>query len=223
MSERRRIAAGVPLLVAGLVCVFAVDTLVLGLTTGYFGGGYNSPRLSDVPSWLAFLAGGALLDTFLLAAGFAAALGLGRVLRLSGLPRTAFAGGIALLLPASVDVVSHQLHRVFGKVLGLDLLLELAGGSTSEAVLSAISEAPGALLGLVLAGLGVALSVRLARRLEARLAPAELVAPRPGAIVGIAAGAALGGALLLHAVGARWPVVAYGLERKPSGMVACSS
>jgi hypothetical protein len=216
MSGNRHI--GLTLLALGLVCVFAVDAVVIGLSTGYFGGGYNSPRLGGAASWLAFVAGGALLDAFLLTATFIAALGLARLLRLSGLPRTAFAGGIALLLPASVDVVSHQLHLVFGKVLGLDLLITLAGGSTSEAVLSAISEAPGALLGLALAGVGVFLCVGLARRLEARLAPARLVAPSLARLLALALGTALGGALLLYVAGTRWPVLAYGLEHKPSGM-----
>lgn len=218
MTERRRIGIGLPLLASGLACVFAIDAVVLGLTTGYFGGGYNSPRLTGWAAWLVFVAGGALLDAFLLASGFAVALLLARTLRISGLARTAFAAGVAFLLPASVDVVSHQLHRVFGKVLGLDLLIELAGGRYSDAVLAAISEAPAVLLGLTLAGFGIAVSVGLARRLEAKLAPAELVPPSRAGLAGVAAVAALGGALLLHAAPERWPVAAYGLERKPSGM-----
>jgi hypothetical protein len=218
MSGRRRIAIGLPLLALGLVSVFAIDAVVLGLTTGYFGGGYNSPRLTGWAGWLAFVAGGALLDAFLLAVGFVAALGVARALRLSGLARTACAAGIALLIPASVDVVSHQLHRVFGKVLGLDLLIQLAGGGLSEAVLSAISEAPGALLGLALGGIGVALSIGIARRLEAKFAPAEIAPPSLAGLASVAAAAALGGALLLHTVADRWPVVAYGLQRKPSGL-----
>ena len=218
MKSRRRVAIGLPLLALGLIVVCVIDASVLGLTTGYFGGGYNSPRLAGWTDRLAFLAGGAVLDAFLLVSGFAAALLGARVLRLAGLPRIAFAAGVALLLPVTADVVSHQLHRVFGEVLGLDLLIELAGGRFSDAVLSAISEAPIALLGLTVAGFGVALSVGLARRLETRLAPAELVPPSLVALAGVAAAAAVGGALSLHAAGARWPVVAYGLDRKPSGM-----
>lgn len=216
MSDRRRIA--LPLLALGLILVSAFDAVVLSLTTGYFGGGYNSPRLAGLGDAVAFVAGGAVLDAFLLAAGFAAALAAARALRLSGLAKTAFAAGVALLVPASVDVVSHQLHRVFGQVLGLDLLIDLAGGRFSEAVSVAISEAPAALLGLAAAGFGVALAVGLARRLEARLAPAQLVAPSLAGLAGVATVAALGGAFLLHAAGERWPVVAYGLDRKPSGM-----
>jgi hypothetical protein len=218
MSGRRRIAIGIPLLALGLVLVAGFDAVVLSLTTGYFGGGYNSPRLAGWTDRLAFLAGGALLDAFLLASGFATARLVARPLRLSGLARTAFAAGVAILVPASVDVVSQQLHRVFGKVLGLDLLIELAGGRFSEAVLSAISEAPAALVGLSVAGFGVALSVGLARRLEARLAPTELVPPSLAGLAGVAGVAAFAGALLLHAAGERWPAVAYGLDRKPSGM-----
>jgi hypothetical protein len=217
MSSLRRVATGLPLLALGLSVVFALDVLMLAMSTGYFGGGYNSPRLSGASAWLAFVAGGALLDAFLLATGFGIALLVARALRLAGLPRIAFAAGVALLLPVSIDVVSQQLHRVFGRVLGLDVLVELAGGR-SEAVLTAISEAPGALLGLVAAGAGIALAVVAARRLEARLVPRELAAPSLGKVAAVAACAALGGALLLAAAGGRWPVVAYGLDRKPSGM-----
>jgi hypothetical protein len=218
MKSERRIATGLPLLALGLVFVAAIDAVVLGLTTGYFGGGYNSPRLAGWSDWLAFFAGGAVLDACLLAASFALAFLLAGGLRLSGLPRTVFAAGVALLLPATADVVSHQLHRVFGKVLGLDLLIELAGGRVSEAVLNAISEAPAALLGLGVAAFAVVLSVGVARRIERRLAPAALAPPSLARLAGVAAGAALAGALLLHAAGKHWPVVAYGLDRKPAGM-----
>jgi len=218
MSRRRRVATGLPLLALGCAVVFALDVLVLGMSTGYFGGGYNSPRLSGAGAWLAFVAGGALLDAFLITAGFAIAFALARTLRLAGLPRITFAAGLAVLVPVTLDVVSHQLHRVFGRVLGLDVLIELAGGSVSGAVLTAISEAPGALLGLVAAGAGVALAVAAARRLETRLAPRELAPPALGKLAALAAATALCGGLLLHVASQRWPVVAYGLERKPSGL-----
>jgi len=218
MSGARRIATGLPLLALGLVSVAAIDAVVLGLTTGYFGGGYNSPRLSAWSDRLVFAAGGAVLDAFLLAASFALAFLLARALRLSELPRTVFAAGIALLVPATADIVSHQLHRVFGKVIGLDLLIGLAGGRVSEAVLSAASEAPAALLGLVAAAAAVFLCVALARGLERRLAPAVLASPSLARICALAAGTALAGAGVLHAAGAHWPVAAYGLDRKPAGM-----
>lgn len=217
MSASRRVALGLPLLALGLLLVCAMDAAVLAVTTGYFGGGYNSPRLSGWPGWLLFLAVGAVLDAFLLAAVFALALLCARALRLAGLARIAFAAGIALLLPAGVDVVSHQLHRVFGKVVGLDLLIALAGGR-SEAALSALSEAPAAALGLLFAALAVAIAVVAARRIEASLAPIELRPPSWAALATLVTATAVGGALLLHGVAGRWPVVAYGLDRKPSGV-----
>ena len=218
MSGPRRIATGLPLLVVGLMLVCVIDGVVLGLTTGYFGGGYNSPRIDGTTEWLLFIAGGAVVDAFLLVWGFATASLVARATRWSGLTRTAFASGIAVLLPFTADVVSHQLHRVFGKVLGLDLLVELAGGRFSDAALTAISEAPTAAFGLATAGLGIALLVLLVRRLEAKLAPTELVPPSLASLALIGAAATLGGALLLQSADERWPVVAYGLDRKPGGM-----
>jgi hypothetical protein len=145
--------------------------------------------------------------------------GGGYGLRLTGLSRLAFAASLALLVPVATDIVSQQLHRVFGKVVGLDLLVELAGGRFSDAALNAISEAPGAALGLAGAFGLVGGAVAIARRLERRIAPRVVALPRA---LRLAAVASIGGALgaaALHVADTRAPTVGYGLDRKPSGML----
>jgi hypothetical protein len=218
MSGARPIAGGRLLLPAGLVVVGFVDALMLALTTGYFGGGYNSPRLSGALAWAGFAMSGAALDAFLLSLAFAAALLLGRALRLAGLSRLAFAAGFALLLPVGADVVSHQLHRVFGKVVGVDLLVELAGGQFSDAALNAISEAPGAALGLVAAFGGIAIGIAAARRLERWIAPRPVSTPSAGGLAAVIVTSAALGTAALHLADTRAPVLSYGLDRKPGGM-----
>jgi hypothetical protein len=218
MSGARPVRAGRLLLAAGVVLVGLVDAVMLAFTTGYFGGGYNSPRLSGALRWLGFGASGAVLDAFLLSLAFGVALLVGRAVRLAGLPRLAFAGGIALLLPVGTDVVTQQLHRVFGKVVGMDLLVELAGGQFSDAALNAISEAPGAALGLLAAAGGIAVLVVGARRLERRIAPRVVNAPSAGGLIAVVVTSALLGTAVLHLADTRAPVLSYGLDRKPSGM-----
>jgi sorbitol-specific phosphotransferase system component IIBC len=137
LTAVRRVASGPALLTAGLFLVGAADAIVLGLTTGYFGAGYNSPALRGGTAIGAFIAAGAVLDTFLLPAVFVSAAQVGRAFRLQGLARLAFASALTLFLPVAFDVVSHRLHRVFGQVLGFDALIQLAGGHLGDAVLEA--------------------------------------------------------------------------------------
>ena len=145
MRELPRVATGPVFLVAGTIALGAVDGLFLAITTGYFGAGYNSPVLRGIVGLGAFAASGMLLDAFLLATLFATALLAGRLLRIEGLARFAFAGAIALYLPVAFLIVSHRIHRVFGQLVGLDLLIQLAGGRPGDAVLEAATEAPGTL------------------------------------------------------------------------------
>jgi hypothetical protein len=218
MSGARPIAGGRLLLAAGLVVVGLVDAVMLAFTTGYFGGGYNSPRLSGALPWVGFAMSGAVLDAFLLSLAFGVALLLGRVLRLAGLSRLAFAAGCALLLPIGADFVSQQLHRVFGKVVGIDLLVELAGGRFSDAALNAISEAPGAALGLVVAIGGIVVSIAVAQRLERWIAPRTVRAPSAAGLTAVIVTSAALGTAALHLADIRAPVLSYGLDRKPSGI-----
>ncbi|MEN8161248.1 MAG: hypothetical protein ABFS41_14345, partial [Myxococcota bacterium] len=66
MTRADPVRVGRPLLVLGVLAVGLVDGLMLAFTTGFFGGGYNSPRLGGAQGWLGFVAGGAALDAFLL-------------------------------------------------------------------------------------------------------------------------------------------------------------
>lgn len=220
MTGGRLRIGGRALLAAGLVVVGAADSIVLGLTTGYFGAGYNSPMLRGVGEVAAFVSGGAILDAFLLSSLFVLALQVGRLLRLGPAPRLAFAGTFTLFLPTAFDLVSHRLHRVFGQVLGFDALIQLAGGRVGDAALEALTEAPAAVLllasGLLLVGWSVRLASRgvppLARRLE-------LVPPSLRGLLSVLASSALAGAAVLAAATLFSPTLAFGFGHKASGQL----
>ena len=217
MRELPRVATGPVFLVAGTIALGAVDGLFLAITTGYFGAGYNSPVLRGIVGLGAFAASGMLLDAFLLATLFATALLAGRLLRIEGLARFAFAGAIALYLPVAFLIVSHRIHRVFGQLVGFDLLIQLAGGRPGDAVLEAATEAPGTLL--LVAGLlvGVLGGVRLVRRAESWLSGRVVLVPPSlrglAAVVGVAGLLGLATLVVSERSSA---ALAYGLERKPS-------
>ena len=220
LTAARRVATGPALLAAGLLLVGAADAIVLGLTTGYFGAGYNSPALRGITAIAGFVAAGAVLDTFLLTSTFAAAGQVGRVFRLRGLPRLAFASTLTLFLPVAFDVVSHRLHRVFGQVLGFDALIQLAGGHLGDAVLEALTEAPAAALLLLCGLLGVTGSVKLAQRggllLGGRL---ELSPPSPRGLASMLFVSAAVGAAILTAAARHAPVLSFGFDQKASGQL----
>lgn len=214
-----RIHGGIAL-AAGVVSVGAADALVLGLTTGYFGAGYNSPILRGAGPIAAFVAAGAALDSCLLLALFLLLLQAGRILRLRGLPRVAFAAMLALYLPIAFALVSHRLHRTFGQVLGFDALVQLAGGRLGDALLEALTEAPAAAL-LLAAGIAfVGGSVRVAARLQGLPDhPVPFVAPSNRRILALfGVSAVVSTAALVSAV---WhsPTLAFGLRHKASGQI----
>lgn len=217
-SAARRVASGPALLAAGLLLVGAADAIVLGLTTGYFGAGYNSPALRGTNAVGVFVSAGAVLDTFLLTVAFAAATGVGRIFRLQGSPRLAFASGFTLFLPVAFDVVSHGLHRVFGQVLGFDALIQLAGGRFGDAALEALTEAPAAFLLLGAGLLGITGSVRLARRADLHFGGRlELVPPSRAGLAWLLAVSTTGGAAILTAAAHAAPVLSFGFDHKASG------
>jgi hypothetical protein len=220
LTAARRVAISPALLAAGLLLVGAADAIVLGLTTGYFGAGYNSPALRGVTAVAGFVAGGAVLDTFLLTAVFAVAVQVGRVFRLDGIPRLAFASALTLFLPVAFDVVSHRLHRVFGQVLGFDAMIQLAGGHLGDAALEALTEAPAAALLLVFGLLAISGAVRLARRSDLqRRGRLELLPPSRTGLVSLLVASAVGGGAILTAAATHAPVLSYGFDHKASGQL----
>ena len=218
LTAARRVGSGPALLAAGLFVVGAADAIVLGLTTGYFGAGYNSPVLRGATAIGAFVAAGAVLDTFLLTSVFATAVQVGRVFRLQGIPRLAFASALTLFLPVAFDIVSHRLHRVFGQVLGFDALIQLAGGHLGDAVLEALTEAPATALLFGFGLLGIIGAVRLARRAELRRrGRLELLPPSRTGLVSLLVASAVGGGAILSAAATHAPVLSYGFDHKASG------
>ena len=220
LTPLRLIKAGPALLAAGLLVVGTADAVVLGLTTGYFGAGFNSPVLRGAGSVAVFVVAGALLDTFLLTTVFVVAEQIGRALRLRGLPRLAFASSVTLFVPIAFDVVSHRLHRVFGQVLGLDALIQLAGGRVGDAALEALSEAPAAalLLGFGLVVIGG--SVRLAQRSELRLGERiELSSPSRAGLAWMLVASTSAGLTILAAAAHLSPVLRFGFDHKASGQL----
>jgi hypothetical protein len=216
----RRPSAGPVLLLAGLLVLGVGDAVVIGLVSGYFGGGFNSPVLRGPAAVAAFALSGAVLDAFLLASLFSLAWGLGRVFRLGGSDRLAFAGGVSLFVPLAFDLVSHRLHRVFGHVIGFDVLVQLAGGRLSDAALEAATEAPASALLLVGGVATIAGAVLLARRAEPRLNRWLLWRPpSPRGLGRVVLASALGGTFVLAVVARGSTTLAYGLEQKPSALL----
>ncbi len=220
VAHVRRVASGPVLLVAGVLVVGAADAVLLGITTGYFGAGYNSPVLSGPAAVAAFFGAGAVLDTFLLTSVFTAALQLGRVFRLAGGPRLAFAAALTLFLPCAFDVALHQLHRVFGMILGIDALVQLAGGRFSDAALEAMTEAPAVALLLGLGLLGTGAAVRLAQRGGRRWRTnLEVLPPSRTGLAALIVVSSVLGAAILTAATRNASSLTYGLERKASGQM----
>jgi hypothetical protein len=213
----RRVATGPALLVAGVVALALVDAFFLALTTGFFGGGYNSPVLRGSGNLLAFVLAGAVLDAFLLATLYAAGTWLARALRLDGNARIALASAFAVGLPVVFDVVSHRIHRVFGQVVGFGVLVQLAGGKLSDAALEAVNEAPGFALLIGAALVATSLGVYVVRRADPWLASrVTLRAPSGRVVGGIACACGLLGALALAAFARHSPEITYGLGNKAS-------
>ncbi|MGH7287892.1 MAG: sulfatase-like hydrolase/transferase, partial [Myxococcota bacterium] len=218
----RRVSVGPILLILGILVVGVADAVVIALTTGYFGGGYNSPALRGASGLLAFAGAGAVQDAFLLATGFAVASTLARLF--SKAPdspaRIAFASALALFVPLAFDVFSRALHRVFGQVLGVDLLVQLAGGRLSDAALEAMIEAPATLLVVGGALAGLVIGARMLRRLEPAIARrVSLVAPSQRRVWVVAAASGALGAVILGSLPQQSPTLAYGLESKASGQL----
>ncbi len=218
----RRLSVGPILLMLGILVVGVADAAVLALTTGYFGGGYNSPALRGASGLLAFAGAGAVQDAFLLATGFAVASTLARLIaRAPESPaRIAFASGLALFVPLAFDVFSRALHRVFGQVLGVDLLVQLAGGRLSDAALEAMIEVPAVVLLVGGSLAGLVIGARVLRRLEPAIARrVSLVAPSQRRVWALAAASGALGAVILGTLPQRSPTLAYGLESKASGQL----
>jgi Sulfatase len=218
VTATRRIATGPVLLLVGILALGATDVFFLAMTTGFFGGGYNSPVLRGLVNIGAFAATGLVLDGFLLATLFLMASWLGRGFRLEGNSRIAFASAIAVFVPVAFYVVSHRIHRVFGHVVGINELVQLAGGNLSDAALEAITEAPGSALLIAAALTGTGLAVVLARRLDPWLARrATLLPPGGRGLAGVICGAGLLGAAALAGAGRHSAEILYGLDQKTSG------
>jgi hypothetical protein len=204
------------LLAAALLVVGAADAAVIALTTGFFGGGYNSPILRGAGRIGAFVVGGAVLDAFLVVGVFSVALLIGRALRFPSTARVTFAAFLSVFVPIASDVVTHRLHRVFGQILGLDALIHLAGGRFGNAALEALSEAPwlAAMLSVGLVGAGAA--IRLSRRIEGA---AWGTPPSRAVLSTLLITSCLAGVAILAFTARRDPVLTYGFRHKPSAQV----
>lgn len=206
------IALGLSVAVLGVV-----DAVVLQLIWTFFSSGYNGTALLDLGPRIAFFAVGALLDLFLLSLLWAILLPLARLLRLSPTKRLILVAGIALALPVTFQVAVRRLYHVFGDVLHLRILLDMAAGSWQNAVAEAGSDL--ASFGLLALGglgtLGVALmGVGWFERPRPWWRQLRLPSSRRLLALGLACG--LSGALVLHLTQVALPSVAFGLKRKPS-------
>jgi hypothetical protein len=221
VSAAHRFAPGLLLLAAGVFVLGLADALVIHATTGFFGQGFNSPMVRGAADVASFATAGAILDVFLLATGFAVVSTLTRPISLATGPAgIALASALTLCFPLAFDVISHRLHRIFGQVLGIDILIHLAGGRVSDAALEAISEAPAAVLLVSATLVALVVGVRVVRRFEPTLeGRVQLVGPSMHRLLALAAVAGAIGAVILGLAAERWPSVAFGLERKPSAQL----
>jgi len=217
MTSRARPAIAALALTACLVG--AADALVLGLTKAYFTHGYNSVLLSGPSEIAAFFLLGFLLDLGLVLVTSAVLFGVLRHRALSAAQCLVATCLGAAALPLSLDLAIDRLYRIFGDVLGLGVLVDLAGGSLTDAVREAVVEVPAILLLVVIGCVGLALAVRTTGFLESR---GQWGTPKLPATTKLWASGALSlllgaGALIftqLHA-----PSLYFGLSRKPSGML----
>jgi hypothetical protein len=204
---------------AGCVATIgAADALVLDLTKGYFGTGYNGIALHGRGERAAFFALGALLDAALLGAVWCLVFGAARVLRAGAARAIALAAAIGVAIPLAIDLALHRLHRVLGDVLELGVLVNLAAGSWGSALGEAAQDLPPAALLALLGVAGGAAGAVLLRRAEARFAwLARLDAPRIAALALAFAVSAAGSGAVLAWSSRHASRVEFGLAQKPAG------
>ena len=215
----QRIGPAIAALTLSAFAVTASDAVVLGMTKAYFTHGYNSVLLQHPAAIFAFFLLGFLLDLGLVLTTSGLLLGALRRTALSTAQCLVATCLLSAALPLSLDLALNRLYRIFGDVMGLGVLVDLAGGSLKDAVREAIIEVPAVLVLIALGCAGLILALWVTGLLERRSRILEPALPKARHLLtGGALCLALGVASLAFTQ-AHAPSIYFGLSRKPSGML----
>ncbi len=207
------------LLLGSLCAVGLSDALLMGLSTGYFAGGFNTAYLDGTGPLLAYALGGAALDAGLVLGLWALSLPILR--RVTTSPSQVFcaAGILGLGVPMAFAIADYNLHVTLGRLVSTSLLRVGSSGSSAGMAAVLVDELPpiGWLVGALVVGVALLIGAgRLERRiprLAARLAPP----PVRSVWLAFLVAASAGGGLLLCVAAVAAEDLRFGLGRKASG------
>lgn len=207
--------------VAGLV---AFETILLGLGTGYFTGGYQSVYVDDFGAVARYLVTASVLDIALVTGTWALLHPIFRRYR-GGPLRCASIALIVGIVPAALSgIVDYHIHVILGRMVSTSLLsVGSAGSSVTSAAMIGEFLPPMEALVLVAVGLMVAAIPFIARRIEIRQRHARIEMVRLRVLVTTAVTATLVGVGLLAYANQRDETLRFGIEHKTSGQLLVST
>lgn len=161
------------LLVPCLLGVLGVETLLLGIGTGFLTTGYNVAHIGSLAMLAAFVALSMVMDLWLVLGIWALLVPLLRWLRASRFQIWCAAGMTALGIPVVLAALRYNVHAVLGDMASLVLLRQFSRLDSPAIAAQMLDEIP--ILGVLAFAGGAAASAVfvVAGRLEPRLASAR--------------------------------------------------
>lgn len=206
------------LLIGCIALLVSVETLLLGLATGFFGSGYNSPHIDRLTFAFGYLPGAVLLDLWLVLSIWTVTVPLLSRMTSSRLQIFCASALLAVSVPVALAGLRYDAYETLGAMFSVALLSQSSNLGMSELLSEAIGEAPQLSWMLLLLGLEGLVYWLAARWIDRRFGSfPRLTMPSPRALAFSVL--ASGSAAALSLIAAVWTnsALQFGFEQKLSG------